>query len=355
MCFYFLLSESATQKPIQPKSNEFNELEILQLVPVIIEQLKLGHVTETEEDTLAIIFGSLWEIIKEEALRSENTEMNPVLAALLQSKEIRLAKREINFHKITRNSLRLPSLPVTAKFDVSPAQRILQKAASLIQRYYIDKTRKNKRNLRRRFKSNGRKQISVIPYQRSKRHLGTNVLDKETTVKLLALLTETNNKNAENSAKVIWTEENDNNSVEEDNEPNSPASTDDDLNNEDDYYDADIDNFAKDEAYNDAEDEDYTVNDYRPRIIRDEFENPSIAELIKLVAKHNERREVDQNKLRMKKPNDLLLDASTAAPSPASASSLTRDSDNDSSYVDDTVYVDDYTETELVSDNNVMQ
>lgn len=349
MCSYFLLTESATQKPIQPKSNEFNELEILQLVPVIIQQLKLGHVTEMEENTLSIIFGSLWEIIKEESLRSEDAEMNPVLAALLQSREIRLAKREINFQKITRNAVNLPSLPVADKFDVSPAQRILQKAAALIQRYYIDKTRKSKRNFRRRFKSSGRKQISVIPYQRSKRHLGTNVLDRETTVKLLALMTETNNKNTENSAKVIWTEENDNISVEEDNEPNALASTDDGLNNEDDYYDADIDNFARDEAYDDAEagNEDYTVDDYRPRIIRDEFENPSITELIKLVAKHNERREVDENKLKTKMSNDLSLGAS--------ASALTGEKNTDFSYVDDTVYEDDYAETELVSDINKMQ
>lgn len=73
-------------------------MEVLELVPVIIEQKRKGNVSPDEEKTLKEIFGDLWIVIEEEVNRVEGEEMNPILTALLQSHENRLKRALVQHH-----------------------------------------------------------------------------------------------------------------------------------------------------------------------------------------------------------------------------------------------------------------
>lgn len=71
---------------------------LLELIPVIIEQKRLGNVSPEEETTLKEIFGDLWIVIEEEVSRTKDEEMNPILKALLQSNNDGRLKRALVQH-----------------------------------------------------------------------------------------------------------------------------------------------------------------------------------------------------------------------------------------------------------------
>lgn len=115
------------------------------MIPIIIEQIKLGKVTELEKQTLSGIFGDLWTIIDDEVNRSADDEMNPILVSLLQSRVLRMKKREINrdfTNDINGNSVKTikihetDSVPLRINLNLEetlpPSQRILRTAAAVI-------------------------------------------------------------------------------------------------------------------------------------------------------------------------------------------------------------------------------
>lgn len=77
----------------------FNEMAVLELIPVIIEQKRKGNVSPDEETTLKEIFGDLWIVIEEEVNRTMDEEMNPILKALLQSNNDNRLKRALVQHQ----------------------------------------------------------------------------------------------------------------------------------------------------------------------------------------------------------------------------------------------------------------
>lgn len=78
--------------------SQFNEMAVLELIPVIIEQKRRGNVSPDEETTLKEIFGDLWIVIEEEVSRTMDEEMNPILKALLQSNNDGRLKRALVQH-----------------------------------------------------------------------------------------------------------------------------------------------------------------------------------------------------------------------------------------------------------------
>ncbi|XP_058834038.1 uncharacterized protein LOC131691548 isoform X2 [Topomyia yanbarensis] len=60
--------------------------EMMSLIPHIIEQLRLGHVSETEKLTLAEIFGDLWPLMVVEAMQGDNQDrVNTQMREILDS------------------------------------------------------------------------------------------------------------------------------------------------------------------------------------------------------------------------------------------------------------------------------
>lgn len=127
---------------------------VVQLIPVIIEQLKLGGVTPDESVTLSNIFGDLWEFIVEESKRDPREEMNPLLKTLLQSEEVRLMKREIkeefgndiqknSVRKIYRGNAQRASKTYIQMDDdktlLSPSEQVLKMVAAIIHKANLEK------------------------------------------------------------------------------------------------------------------------------------------------------------------------------------------------------------------------
>lgn len=91
--------------PVDVPVPSFNEMAVLELIPVIIEQKRQGNVSPDEEETLKEIFGDLWIVIEEEVNRTEEEEMNPILKALLQSNESRLKRALVQHHQQKRHEV----------------------------------------------------------------------------------------------------------------------------------------------------------------------------------------------------------------------------------------------------------
>lgn len=142
-------------------TSSFNEVEVLKLIPVIIEQKRKGNVSPEEEETLKDIFGDLWIVIEEEVNRADDEEMNPILKALLQSDnrlkralvqprqqyEGRLEVEEKN--DVFGNSVDLVRVTKWPKSFVeanaaalSPQQRLMRHAALMIRQWFDENSTK---------------------------------------------------------------------------------------------------------------------------------------------------------------------------------------------------------------------
>lgn len=142
---YFYSSANFSEHERAEHTPHFDEIEVLNMIPIIIEQLKLGKVTESEKRSLAQIFGDLWTIIDDEVNRNEDDEMNPILASLLTSHVMRMKKRETKqdfSNDISGNSIKTIKIHDTdnqplrinlnLEDNITPSQRILRAAAAVI-------------------------------------------------------------------------------------------------------------------------------------------------------------------------------------------------------------------------------
>lgn len=139
-------------------TQNFNELEVLQLIPVIIKQLKENAMAASDQQILTVIFGDLWQLIDEEATRPRNEPINPVLKALLHAQELHWNRRQMRqsqFHndfehntvdKIVRKGhfKRTDKIPkslakVKTLDHIAPSQRLLKVAALLIHKTIMRK------------------------------------------------------------------------------------------------------------------------------------------------------------------------------------------------------------------------
>jgi hypothetical protein len=111
--------------------------------------LRQDRVTPAERATLEQIFGDLWPLITEEAVRNRDEEpMNALLKSLLMSNEVRLAKRDIvrsltndyysnDVQRVYQPAARSKMRIVFDDPSLSPAERVLKMAAAVIHKYEV--------------------------------------------------------------------------------------------------------------------------------------------------------------------------------------------------------------------------
>lgn len=288
-------------------------MEVIQLIPIIIQQLKQGGITKSEKISLEKIFGdSLWSLIIAEASRNSDSEMNPLLKTILNSEEVRLAKRDITSqigNDIYKNSLRRvyrgglkssgdnsPKPYISLDDDrklLSPSERLLNMIAAIIHKSTLmekktSKLRHNKRYLRKMKALNGRKKENplgivtieqkpprqryvdrILGINRMKRSLikiGTDLDDMKT------LLDQVNHESDSN--ELLMNDDED----EYDENQNQQHLSNDDYEISDDYQ------------LDSSNDYQYEWNSRHYRNIYDDYENGSVNEFINL-SRQRDRRE----------------------------------------------------------------
>lgn len=318
--YFLMMIESSIE------TNRFDELEVIQLIPVIIEQLKKGNVVEEEKVALQKIFGDLWELIVIEANRVNSVEeMNPLLKTLLQSEEVRLAKREIKKqigNDIYKNSIRriyrgdsksnkknnVPKPYIALDDDrklLSPSERLLNMVAAIVHKTNVIEMAKSKkrRNFRQKKKQANKKHpLGIVTVQKPRQKYLNRILNinrmKRSLIKfgvdmheMKALMDQVNSQ--ENG-------DDDDDYYQDNNEKRHDES---DYQNTD-YYEDDynyqeqeqerVEEIPTDDSY-----EDYSIDNfnmaYRRNNDGDDYENGSVVELINL-AKQRDRREKIQHK-----------------------------------------------------------
>lgn len=136
--------------------SQFDEVEALQLIPVIIDQAEDRRISETDQAALAKVYGPIWKLITDEADRRRNRKREPhtlmdgVLRAILRAQE---NKKYSNQHALNRRSSADSATSkgfepfashLAINWDkknrkVEPSQRILRMAAVLIQEQQLDR------------------------------------------------------------------------------------------------------------------------------------------------------------------------------------------------------------------------
>lgn len=126
-----LVPEIVEVQQVEDSDNEFNDLEVLQLIPIIVEQLRQGSVTEHEKDVLKSIFGELWSVVSAEAERKESDPVNSLLQVLYDSNEMKSNKRNSRFsNDVELNTIELKKSKSTSS-KLSPADQLLHRIWSI--------------------------------------------------------------------------------------------------------------------------------------------------------------------------------------------------------------------------------
>lgn len=260
----------------------------------------MGRVTEYEKVALEKIFGDLWSLIEVEASRVEGEEMNPLLRTILQSEEVRLAKRDItkqigndifknSVRRVYRGDDRRPVRPYISIDDdrklMAPSERLLNMVAAIVHKANVMEKEKSKLRQKQKQKMLKKKKkaeknpLGIVTVEKPRhrfvdRILGINRM-KRSLIKfgsdladMRSLLEQVNQAN-----------ESEEDEIEEEIE--------DDYVNDDYYYDDDYQTFDT---------SDYVFNHlgWNSRRVFDDYENGSVNEFIQL-AKQRDRRE--QNSL----------------------------------------------------------
>lgn len=261
----------------------FDELEVIQLIPVIIEQLKAGHVSESERVSLEKVFGDLWTLIEAEAKRSKGEDMNPLLKTILQSEEVRLAKRDITRqigNDIFKNSIRRvyrgdddkATKPYISLDDdrklMSPSERLLNMVAAIVHKANVmekeeAKLRQKQKRKMLRKRKNQKNPLGIVTVEKPRQRFADRIFGinriKRNVIKFSSDLAD---------MRSLLEQVNQTNESEE--------YEDDDYVNDDYYYDDEYQMSPPD-------------NNYLGRIF-DDYENGSVNEFIQL-AKQRDRRE----------------------------------------------------------------
>jgi len=336
-CFFSLPSSSSSSESEEEEAEEaettsanqaanvrFDELEVIQLIPVIIAQLKAGHVSEGERVALEQIFGDLWELIVAEAKRVEgggqDNEMNPLLKTILESEEVRLAKRDITKqigNDIYKNSIRRvyrgessthPKPPYISLDDdrklLSPPQRMLNMVAAIVHKANVmekaaqAKLRQIQKRKSWRRKNSKRQQQQQLPLgivagiRKPRQRFAERIFSinrmKRSIIKFGTDL---------NDMKALLAQINHANSNEE---PTEVDEGDDKQELNDIHSDEHMDDYVDDDYYVDDDEYQPEQNDYsfdqlgwhprRSASLSDDYENGSVNEFINL-AKQRDRRE----------------------------------------------------------------
>lgn len=232
------------------------------------------------------IFGDLWPLLITESERDDNDEMNPLLRTIIQSEEVRLAKRDITKqigNDIYKNSVRRvyrgdgekTQKPYISLDDdrksLSPSERLLKVVAMIVHKANVLEKSQAKLKQKQKRKSLRRKKnpLGIVTVERPRQRFVDRILSinrmKRSIVKFTTDLAD---------MKTLLEQVNDARDSEEEDD-------DDNVQLNDDYY--------YDEDYQMSPDSDFSPNQFT-RNYFDDYENGSVNEFIQL-AKQRDRRD----------------------------------------------------------------
>lgn len=294
----FIVDSQLTQ-PNQAGSFRFDELEVIQLIPVIIAQLRQGHVSESEQVALQAIFGDLWPLLTAEARRAEGDAMDPVLRTIIDSEEVRLAKRDITKqigNDIFKNSVRRvyrgnegdksAQKPYLALDDnrrqLSPSERLLKMVAAIVHKANTESKLRQKQKRKQIRKKTRKNPLGIVTVEKPRQRFVDRILSanriKRSIVRytsdlddMKALLDQVNEANASDDY--------------EEEAHSAPENT----STEDYYLD---DEYYSDDEYQVLPSSNYMSNhlSWNQRSSFDDYEDGSVNEFIQL-AQQRDRRE----------------------------------------------------------------
>lgn len=305
--FSFAFIDSLLTQPNQMGSFRFDELEVIQLIPVIIEQLRNGHVSMSEQEALEKIFGDLWSYLVVESKRLEGEEMNALLRTLIQSEEVRLAKRDITKqigNDIYKNSVRRvyrggdeksPKPYISIDDDrklLSPSERLLKMVAVIVHKanvmeksQAIMRQKQKRRNMRKKTPKNP---LGIVTVERPRRRFMDRIFSinriKRNVIKFTSDLAE--------MKELLEQANHANNSEEDESDPEIDESVSQEQYVDDDYFYDDDDYQMPPNDYQMPSDDGYLLN-WNQRNYFDDYESGSVNEFIQL-AKQRDRREESQ-------------------------------------------------------------
>lgn len=146
--------------------------------------------TASEAETLERVFGNLWPLMVAESVRGEDEKINPLLRTLLESEEVRLAKRDIASqigNDVFKNSLRRVyrggdvSTPyITLNDDrklLSPSERLLNMVAAIVHKSNVaEKIHKKLRHAKKARKQAKKNPLGIVTVQKPKRRFVDRIL-----------------------------------------------------------------------------------------------------------------------------------------------------------------------------------
>ncbi|ETN67695.1 hypothetical protein AND_000415 [Anopheles darlingi] len=303
-------------------SESFNELEILKLLPSVIKMLRKQMLSEEERDAFQQIYGSLWDLVVEESKRHRGQPRNAILKALLASSEIRNAHQNLrsnlnkgvgsnSISKVFKSADKTDTTAVVTDDQTDPSQRVLRKAAVIVQNYYLHNSNTARRLQKSRHTITSSNKLPVdairvtIELPRYKRaavpakqpndlhnhrlpvmtnSLSDESVDEEMEAKILAAI----------QAQIG------NPSLEELDDDDEYLEDDDDYSDDEPEYRGILGDDGDDDD-GDDEDEDEDIDANLMTASAHDFENPSFNELLMLAARHRSRqrqRQLRKNQLR---------------------------------------------------------
>lgn len=291
--FSFVFVDSQLPQTNQAGSFYFDELEVIQLIPVIIEQLRDGYVTDKEQIALQEIFGDLWPLLVEESKRVEGDEMNTLLRTIIESEEVRLAKRDITRqigNDIYKNSLRRvyrgsdensPKPYICLDDDrklSSPSERLLKMVAVIVHKanvmaksQAIMRQKQKRQNMRRK---NQKNPLGIVTVEKPRRRFTDRIFSinriKRSIIKFTSDLSD---------MKALLEQVNQANNSEENDHEMDQSSSQEQYVDDDYFYD----------DYQMSPNDDFLPS-WHTRNYFDDYENGSVNEFIQL-AKQRDRRE----------------------------------------------------------------
>lgn len=312
-------------------AQNFDELEVLQLVPVTIKQLRQHKLSSDELVALQKIFGSFWDLIEEDAHRKRSEPRSDLLSDLLSSREIRFGQQEIRNHlknDIKGNSVQMVYNPDSSRTielsddaGMEPSQRLLRMVAAICRQVYRERPAQKTRN--KRSESIKLENVKVtIKVPRTKRSLFSGAAIKKTAGLTSAEERRIDEANEAAVMAAVLAQIGNNGLDDYDDNSSGVEDDDDDYYEDDDDYllehestgavkagDEEVDNVdgrasgesnglggrSPDYAYDESGvEDDYFVTDFKPRFSPGDFENPSINELIMLAARHHARKRAEK-------------------------------------------------------------
>lgn len=257
--------------------------------------------SKSERVSLQKVFGDLWSLIEAEAKRVEGEDMNSLLATILQSEEVRLAKRDITRqigNDIFKNSVRRVyrgddekvARPYISLDDdrklMSPSERLLNMVAAIVHKAHVmekeqAKLRQKQKRKMLRKKKNEKNPLGIVTVQKPRqrfmdRIFGLNRM-KRSLIKFSSDLSDMRSL----LEQVNQANESEDDGEEEDDES---YSMNDDYVNDDYYYDDDY------QMTSDTSDYLFNQLGWNSRRVYDDYENGSVNEFVQL-AKQRDRRE----------------------------------------------------------------